>query len=164
MAAASYKNIYNLTLDDEGRLVCDLTKLQIHMVQELNYSQTDAERLVSEISKLLITANNAVLHHAAWRRNSELVKVMLRSVNPSNTLTFIQKQAGGVWGLFPIVCQRRDSFKLFLESLTGDERCQLLQMRNRYGQTILHFAAAETDAETEGMILNSVSEVNVTRF
>ena len=61
--------------------------------------------------------------------------------------------------MFPIVCQRRDSFKLFLGSLTGDERCQLLQMRNRYGQTILHFAAAETDSETVGMILNSVSEV-----
>ena len=39
-------------------------------------------------------------------------------------------------------------------------RCQVFQLRNRYSQTILHFAvaAAKTDAETVGMILTSVSE------
>ena len=44
---------YPLTLDDKGRLICDVTKLKIHLIQELQYNQTDADRLLSRLSQVL---------------------------------------------------------------------------------------------------------------
>jgi ankyrin repeat protein len=164
--AAGGQIMYPITLDKAGRLVCDLRKLKDHLIQELNYNQTDVSRLVTELSQLLaIIDSRGVLRAAAENNNTELFKLILQSVNPEERLHFIQEQAGGFDGLLVIAYRYLESYRIIFQSISSDERLQLLLMKDSDsdsdGYTILHYLPAGYNTERVErveMILESVSE------
>ena len=115
---------YTITFDDKGRLICDLTELKIHLIQELQYNKTDADRLLcgSRLSQLLTNTCKHVLYDAATQNDSEFVKAMLRSVNPDNRLSFKMLQIGVISHFFDVARDHCETFRLILEAVSREER------------------------------------------
>ena len=84
MAAAAVPQIgYPIMLSYNGTVVFDDRKLENHLIEQLNYSQTDASILVDEITSLVREDNKSALHTAV-RKAPHLVNVMLQSVDPTS--------------------------------------------------------------------------------
>ena len=97
------------------------------------------------------------------RKNIELTYVILQSVNPDDRLLFIEKQAGGVLGLFDIASNNSLAFRRILQSVRSAERLrQLLKTKGSIGgMPILHWAAVLAmtwGTEMVGVILKSISK------
>ena len=84
MAASTSHIDYPLKLSSDGLLTLDEFKLRQHLIEQLNYSQTDASTLVYEITSLVREDNKSALHTAA-REAPHLVNVMQQSVDPSRS-------------------------------------------------------------------------------
>ena len=128
MAAAAVPQIgYPIKLNRNGTVTFKARKLENHLIEQLNYNQTEASTLVDEITRLVRANNKSVLLAAAvWRKAPHLVNVMLQSVDPSERLRLIQIQAGGVDGLYNIAAYHLETFRQILESvISDDERLQL---------------------------------------
>ena len=150
---------YPLKLSNKDTAIFDAKKLEVHLRQQLNYSQTEASTLVDEITSLVREDNKSALRTAA-KKAPHLVNFILQSVDPSERLRFIQIQANGDGGLYTIAFDHLETYRQILQSVSSDdERLQLLQMKGDiYGGTVLHRAAYNSDTETVQMILESVSE------
>ena len=84
MAAAAVPQIgYPIMLSYNGTVVFDDRKLENHLIEQLNYSQTDASILVDEITSLVREDIKSALHTAV-RKAPHLVNVMLQSVDPTS--------------------------------------------------------------------------------
>ena len=160
MAAAAVPQIgYPIKLNRKGTVTFKARKLENHLIQQLNYNQTDASTLVNEITSLVREDKTSVLLTAVRKTALHLVNVMLQSVDPSERLRVIQIQAGGAEGLYYIALYHLETFRQILQSVSSDdERLQLLQMKSSGGWTILHAAADDSATEIVQVILESVSE------
>ena len=153
--------VHPLKLSKKDAVIFDSNKLEDHLIQQLSYNQNEASTLVDEITSLVREDNKSVLYAAAVLREApHLVNVMLQSVDPSERLRFIQIQAGGADGLYVNISKyHQKTFRQILQSVSSDdERLQLLQMKDSYGCTVLHYAADDSATETVQVILESVSE------
>ena len=97
--------------------MCNLNEFKYQLIQGLDYHLTDADRLVSELSELLTEDCTKVLYNA--RNNIELTYVILQSVNPDYKLIFIEKQAGGILGLFTSAGTYSMTFRRILQYWTN---------------------------------------------
>ena len=160
MAAAAVppKIGYPIKLNRNGTVTFDDRKLENHLIQQLNYNQTEASTLVDEITSLVREDNKSALLTAVDREAPHLVNIILQSVDPSERLRFIQIQSGGAGGLSNIARYHLETYRQILLSVSSDdERLQLLQMKDRTGWTLLH-SAAFNSTEIVQVILESVSE------
>ena len=161
MAAAAVppKIGYPITLNRNGTVTFQARKLENHLIQQLNYNQTEASTLVDEIIRLVREDNKSAFWTVAVERKApHLVNFMLQSVDPSERLRFIQIQAGGVNDLYVVARNHPETFRQILQSVSSDdERLQLLQMKRR-GCTVLHYATEFSATEIVQVILESVSE------
>ena len=162
MAASTPHINYPLNLSSQGDLKLNVIKLKQHLIEQLNYNQTEASALVDEITSLVREDNKSALHTAAvWRKASHLVNVILQSVDPSERLRFIQIQAVGFYGLYNIAANHLETYRQILQSVSSDdERLQLLQNKDEdsNGWTVFHFAAITSATERAQVVLESVSE------
>ena len=160
MAAAAVPQIgYPIKLNRKGTVTFKARKLENHLKQQLNYSQTDASTLVDEITSLMRENKKPALLTAVLIKAPHLVNVMLQSVDPSERLRFIQIQAGGAVGLYHIARYHLDTYRQILQYVSSDdERLQLLQTKDSLDRTVLHHAADYSDTEAVQVILESVSE------
>ena len=152
---------YPLKLSSGGALTLNVIKLENHLIEQLNYNQTEASMLVDEITSLVREDNKSVLRTAVEREAPHLVNVILQSVDPSERVRFIQIQAGGVRGLYDIAKYHLEleTFRQVLKSVSSDdERLQLLQMKGNFALTVLHYAAYDSATGRVKVILESVSE------
>ena len=150
--------VYPLKLSKKNTVTFDANKLEDHLIQQLNYTQTEASTLVDEITSLVKENRNSVLWTAA-REAAHLVNVILQSVDPSERLRLIQIQGGGFNGLYNIAQRHLETYRQILQSVSSDdERLQLLQMKNSNCWTVLHHAAVISATEIVQVILESVSE------
>ena len=150
--------VYPLKLSKKNTAIFDARKLEGHLIQQLNYNQTEASKLVDEITRLVTEHKKSALRTAVALRK-HLVNVILQSVDPSERLRFIQIQAGGFYGLYYIARSHLETFRQILQSVSSDdERLQLLQMKDSDGWTVLHAAAYKSATEIVQVILESVSE------
>ena len=152
--------VYPLKLSKKNTVTFDANKLEDHLIQQLNYTQTEASTLVDEITSLVREDNKSALRTAVIERKAPyLVDVILQSVDPSERLRFIQMQVGEAIGLHCIAKYHLETLRQILQSVTSDdERLQLLQMNSRGGWAVLHYAANNSATETVQVILESVSE------
>ena len=151
MAAAPARNVYPVTLDDEGKFSCDLAELKNFLIHRLDYGQINTERVISDLLVLLSDGRSEVLYnifHGEWRYDAELTTdltelthVILQAVNPDERLNFIKKQTDGTYGLTGIAINSCETFQVILHSISGDEKLLLLQMTEGCDTTILHLAA-----------------------
>ena len=153
---------YPITLDDKGRLIWDVTELKIHLIQELQYNQTDADRLLSSsrLSQLLTNTCKHMVYEAATQNDSEFVKAMLQSVNPKNRLWFIKNLIAGVSRFIDIARENCETFRLVIESVSREERLRLLWMDDCF-RTLFHLAVKH--AETFRTLLQSVGSDEILR-
>ena len=160
MAAFTPQIGYPLKLSSGEALQLNAIKLKQHLIQQLNYNQTDVSTLVDGIKSLVREDKKSALLTAVVKREApHLVNVILQSVDPSERLRFIQIQASGFFGLFIIARYHLETFRQILQSVSSDdERFQLLQMQDIGDWTVLHDAAAWSATETVQAILESVSE------
>ena len=110
MALVPAQSFYPTTLADGGEVVmCDLTKLKIYLLCKLEYSQTEADRIVLELSQLLMNVDRRDVLFSMINRDRgysyEFVKVILQTLNPVDKLLFIKKQVGDSAGLFAVACK-----------------------------------------------------------
>ena len=84
---------------------------------------------------------------------------MAAASDRDSVLSLFTKQKIGFRDLLRIVYLLGENFRQILQSASSDERLQILQLKDgETGATILHVAAANSDAETVEMILECVSE------
>ena len=134
--------VYPLKLSNKDTAIFDAKKLEDQLIQQLNYTQTEASTLVDEITSLVREDKRLALQRAAYRGAAHLVNAMLQSADPSERLRFIQMQAGEGVALYFIALLDLESYRQILQSVSGDdERLQLLQMKNGRACTLLHHAA-----------------------
>ena len=74
-------------------------------------------------------------------------------------LSLITKQHNWLIHLYVIFKRLGETFRQILQSLSSDDRLQILHIKDsETGETLLHIAATQSDTETVEMILNCVSE------
>ena len=160
MAAAVVRPqiVYPLKLSHNDTAIFDAKKLEDHLIQQLNYSQTEASTLVYEVTSVVSEDKKSALLTAA-KEAPHLVNVILQSVDPSERVRFMQIQVGGAVGLYKIARYHLETYRQILQSVSSDdERLQLLQMKDSKGWTVLHGAAFNSATETVHVLLESVSE------
>ena len=95
------------------------------------------------------------------RNNTELIYVILLTVNPDDKLRLIVKHSGGVLGLLPIASDNTTVFRMILQFLRCTERLQLLRMKGIGSMSLLLRAIITSIAwgpEIAEVIFNSSSE------
>ena len=150
---------YPITLDDKGRLICDVTKLKIHLIQELQYNQTDADRLLSSprLSQLPTYTCKHMLYDAATHNDSEFYQGYATVCESGHQTSFIMNQIGVISNFFDVARYHCETFRLILVSVSREERHRLLWMpwMDHSFRTLFHLAVKH--AETFRMLLQSVS-------
>ena len=161
MAAAAVPQIgYPIKLSSNGTVTFDARKLENHLIEQLNYNQTEASTLVDEITSLVRENKRSIFWPAVEERQTpNPVNIILQSVDPSERLRFIRIQAGGVFG-FEYIARYHppETFRQILQSVSSDdERLQLLQKDDSSDWTVLHMVV-DCSAGIVKVILESVSE------
>ena len=156
MASAAVIEImdYPMKIDGEGSLICDMSKLENHLIQQQNseqqnYSQHDVTELTVFLTKQSTKTPNSLYKD-------------MRVLLDNHAVNDVTLQAAAVFYIKPdeLVKHHHNILRMILQCLSSEDRLRLLHTKlSVYGHTLLHLIARyDKTGETMKTVLEFIRE------